>query len=118
MRARVVGGKADDSVGLSEGAVGRFLVAGLPVVDAVVGLVFLVVANQRRAGLERAERVDDSGQRLVVDVDELQRIVRDIPILGDDAGDLLALEAHLVGGEDGLSVARQRRHPRQIVLRQ
>ena len=40
-------------------------------------------------------------QRLVVDVDELERVARGVAVLGDDEGDLLALEAHLVGGEDG-----------------
>jgi len=41
----------------------------------------------------------------------------DVGALGDDRGDLLALEADLVGGQDGLRVARQGRHPRQVVLR-
>ena len=41
MAARVVSVERDDLVGLGERAVGRVLVARLPVVDVVVGLPFL-----------------------------------------------------------------------------
>ena len=47
--ARVVGVERDDVVGLCEGAVGRLLVARLPVVDVVRLLPFLVVPDERRA---------------------------------------------------------------------
>ena len=77
------------------------LSARLPVEDVVVGLAFLVVADDGRVGVERVRGVDDRGQRLVVDVDELERVACRVAVLGDDEGDLLALEAHLVGGEDG-----------------
>jgi hypothetical protein len=36
-----------------------------------------------------------------------------IAVVGDDEGNLLALEADLVGGEHGLGVAREGRHPGQ-----
>ena len=49
MRARVVQLELGDHVGLRERAVGAVLVADLPVVDDVVVLVLLVVADQRRA---------------------------------------------------------------------
>jgi hypothetical protein len=37
-------------------------------------LPLLVVADDRRLGLERPPRVHDDGQRLVVHVDELERV--------------------------------------------
>ena len=111
--ARVEHVLGDDDVGLGEDGVGLLLAARLPVEDVVVGLAFLVVADDGRVGVERVARVDDRGQRLVVDVDELERVACGVAVLGDDEGDLLALEAHLVGGEDGEGVVRQRGDPRQ-----
>ena len=57
--ARVVGVELDDPVGLGEGALGGLGVAGLPVVDVVRVLALLVVADQRRVGLERLLRRGD-----------------------------------------------------------
>ena len=105
----------DDPVGLGERGVGRGRVAALPLVDEVVGLAFLVVADQRRAVGERLLRRRDGREHLVVDVDELERVLGDVGIGRDDRRDLLALEPHLVGGEHRLGVARQRRHPREVV---
>ena len=116
--AGVEGVEADHPVGLLEGPVGGLLVAGLPVVDAVVLLVFLVVPDDRGAGLEALLRGDDHRQRVVVDLDQLEGVVGDVGVLGDHAGDLLALHAHLVGGQHGLGVAGQGRHPGQVVLGQ
>ena len=76
VRARVERLEADDAVRLGERALGRLGVARLPVVDAVVGLALLVVADQRRAGCERGLRRRDRGQGLVVDLDQLERVVR------------------------------------------
>ena len=87
-------------------------------VDAVVGLALLVVANHGCAQLERLLGSCHNGQRVVVDRDQLERVVRDVRVLGDHARDLLALHAHLVGREHGLRVAGERRHPREVVLRQ
>ena len=53
------------------------------------------------------------GQDVVLDVDQLERVARRVAVLGDDERDLLALEAHLVGGQHGLDVVGQRRHPGQ-----
>jgi len=55
----------DDHVGAGEGGVGVGEVARLPVVDVVVGLPLLVVADDRRVGLEGLLRVRDGGQRRV-----------------------------------------------------
>ena len=71
-----------------------------------------VVADDRRVGIERAPRVDDRLERLVLDVDQLERVARGVVVVGDDERDLLALEADLVGREHGLAVGRHRRHPR------
>jgi hypothetical protein len=103
-------------VGLGEGPVGRVLVACLPVVHVVIRLPFLLVADQGCVGRGRLLRIRHGVERVVVDLDQLERVLRDVGRLGDHAGDLLALVAHLVGDEHGLRVARQRRHPGEVVL--
>jgi hypothetical protein len=118
MAARIVRDEPDHLVGFGERLLGRFCVAGLPVVDPVVLLVFLVVADHRRVRFEPGLRAGDDGERVVVDVDQLERVVRDVHVLGDDARDLLPLHAHLVGREHGLRVAGERRHPCEVVLRE
>ena len=99
-----------------EHRVGRGLVSGLPVEAVVVGLAGEVVADHRRGRVERGADVHDGGQRLVLDVDELERVPGRVPVLGDDEGHLLALEADLVGGQHRLHVVGQRRHPGQAAL--
>ncbi len=112
--ARVDDVARDDRVGLGECAVGRLLVTGLPRgAREVVALSGLVVADQRRVGVERLAGVHDRRQRLVLDVDQLQGVVGRVLVGRDDERDLLALEAHLVAGEHGLGVVGDRRHPRQ-----
>ena len=116
MAARVEGVQLDDLVGLGEGLVGRLLVACLPVVDVVVGLALLLVPDDGCALRERLLRGRDRLELLVVHLDQLARVLGDVGGLGDHRRDLLALEAHLVRGEHGLSVARERRHPGEVVL--
>jgi hypothetical protein len=112
--ARVDDVARHDGVRLGEDAVGGVLVARLPGrAGQVVDLALLVVADQRRVGVERAAGVDDRGQRVVLDVDELERVARRVLVRGDDERDLLALEADLVAGEHRLRVVGDRRHPRQ-----
>ena len=112
--ARVVQLQLGDHVGPLEGPVGARLVADLPVVDDVVGLVDLVVADHRRVRGQPLPRVHDDRQRLVVDVDQLARVLGDVRVVGDDAGHLLALEAHLVGREHRLGVIGERGHPGEV----
>ena len=116
MHAGVVGVQRDDRLSSGERRVGRVLVAVLPVVDVVIGLPFLLVADHGRAGFHRLLRRDDGRQRVVVHVDQLERVDRRVGVLGDDRRDLLSLEPHLVGGQDRLCVAGERRHPGQVVL--
>ncbi len=115
--ARVEGIDRHHLVRLREGLVRGLLVAGLPVVDVVVLLIFLVRADHGGAGLERALRRDDGFERVVVDLDQLQRVLGDVRVGGDHGRDLLTLEPHGVRDEHGLRVARHRGHPRQVVLR-
>ena len=117
VRARVVQLERGDQVGLLERPVGAGPVADLPVVDDVVVLVLLVVADEGGALRERLGRVHDHRQRLVVDDDRLARVLGDVGVVGDDGGDLLALEAHLVGGQHGLGVVAQRGHPGEVAGR-
>ena len=63
------------------------LVADRPHEHDVVGRVLVEL---RRARLGRLLRVDDRRQRLLVDVDQLQRVLRLGRRLGDDRGDALA----------------------------
>ena len=49
-------------------------------------------------------------QRLVVDLDQLGAVGRGVAVLGDDEGDLLVLEEHLLLGQHRLHVAGERRH--------
>ena len=67
VRARVVQLQLGDDIGLLERGVGAGLVADLPVEDDVVGLVFLVVADNRGAFGLSLGRVHDRRQRLVVE---------------------------------------------------
>ena len=57
-------------------------------------------------------------QHVVLDVDQLERVPGRVAVLGDDEGDLLALEADPVGGQHGLHVVGQRRHPGEALLGQ
>ena len=76
-------------------------------------LSLLVVPDQRRIGIERLAGVDDRRQRVVLHVDQLQRIARRVLVGGDHERDLLTLEADLVTGQHRLGVIGDRRHPGQ-----
>jgi hypothetical protein len=62
--------------------------------------------------------LDYDRERLVIDLDQLERVLGRVPVVGDDEGDLLPLEAHLVGGEDGLGIAGDGGHPGETLLLQ
>ena len=94
----------DDDLGIGEDPLGLDGVARFPVEDVVVVLALDVVPDDGGTGLQRPLGVDDRGQRFVVDLDQLQGIPGDVLGVGDDEGDFLVLEAHLVGGQHGLHV--------------
>ena len=50
-------------------------------------------------GVRGLEEVGDGGQRFVVDVDEVDGVLGDVPALGDDEGDRVADELHLALGQ-------------------
>ena len=118
MRAGVEHVLGHHDVGGGERGVGGGLVARLPVEDVVVGLAGQVVTDHRGAGVQRPLGVDHGRQRLVLDVDELQGVAGRVAVLGDHERDLLALVADLVGGQHGLHVPGQGRHPGQVALGQ
>ncbi len=114
MRTRIEDRLLGDDVGLGEDAVTDRLVAGLPHrAREVVGLTDLVVADQRGVRVKRLAAVDDRRQHVVVDLDELQRVLRRVRVERDDEGDLLEVEADLVACEHGLRVVGDGRHPGQ-----
>ena len=114
MAARIDDVPRDDRVRLREGAVGGVLVARLPGrAGEVVGLADLVVSDQRCVLVESLPRVHDRRQRLVLHVDQLERVARDVLVGRDHERDLLALEADLVTREHRLGVVGDGGHPRQ-----
>ena len=115
--ARIERVQPHDLVGLRECGLRGRLVARFPVIDVVVFLVFLVVADQRRACFLSLLRADHRRQDVVLDDDRVARVLGLGLRLGHDRGDLLALEADLVGRQHGLGVVAERGHPRQLVLR-
>ena len=102
-------------VGTIEGGLHRAVVTDRPLETGVVGLACLIVADDRRAGFERLVRIDQHRQRFVLHVDQFERVLRMVARIGDHERDLLALEAHLIGDEHRLGVARERGHPSQVV---
>ncbi len=87
------------------------------VIARAVGAAVLaleILAQHRRVLVHRLERIDQDGQRFVFDLDQLDRVGRHIAVLGDDEGNLLALEQHLFVRQHGLHVAGQGRHVMQV----
>ena len=117
VRARVVQLELRDDVSVGERPVGGLLVADLPREAGVVGLVLLVVADDRRVRGHRLGRVHDHREGFVLDPDRLAAVLGGVGVVGDDAGDLLALEPDLVGGQHRLGVVGQRGHPGEVAGR-
>ena len=107
-----IGGRHDD-VAAFEHLVAGGGVARLPVVDVVVRPALEVGADHRRVGVEGPVGVDHRREQLVLDLDQLEGVAGGVAVLGHHVGDLLALEADLVGGQHRLHVAGERRHPGQ-----
>src|SRR5580692_10143301 len=76
----------------------------------------LSLRSSRRMGAcrHRLGRIDEHRQFLVLDLDQIDGVGRNVAILGHDERDLLALEQHFVIGQYGLNIAGQCRHPMQL----
>ena len=103
----------DHDLSVPERLVGPGLVADLPVPDVVV-LLLAVLADERRSGLERLDRVHYDRKRLVVDLDRRDAVGRDVTLGRHDSRDLLRLIEHGVGRQDHLAVRHERRHPLEL----
>jgi len=114
VRPRVQHVLGDDHVSGGEHRVSRRPVARRPVEDVVIPLARHVVPDHRRPRVQGLPGVDDHRQRLVLHVDQLERVAGGVPVLGDDERHLLALEPDLVGGQHGLHVPGQGGHPGQL----
>ena len=73
-----------------------------------------LLVHERRAVLPRLERVEHDRQRLVLDLDQVARVLGDVAVLGDHGRDRLAVVAHLLDGDQVLddragAEGRQRR---------
>jgi len=91
----------DDDLGILERLVGAGLVADLPVPDVVVFL-FAIFADEGGARLQRFDGIDDDRQGLVVDLDRVDAVGRDVSARRHDRGDLLGLIEDRVGRKDHL----------------
>src|SRR5216110_3150320 len=114
--ARNVDVLLDGHVRLGEGAIGGSPVAPFPVPDVVILLVLLVGAQHRGPGLERLLRVDDHGQRLVLDLHRGDAVGGRVPARREHGCDLLGLVHHLFHREHHLGVRHECRHPVKVVL--
>src|SRR5215204_2601219 len=114
--ARVVHLLADLYLGLLERLACGLLVPCVPEEDRVVVLAILVVADDGSILIERLPGICYRVEWLVVNVDELEGVLRDVGIIGHHEGNLLPLEAHLVGGEHGLGVPGEGGHPGEALL--
>ena len=56
--------------------------------------------HQRRAFLHSGNRVDHRWQRLVLDLNQRERFFGNVRVAGENGGDRLAVEEHLLVGED------------------
>ena len=107
-----------DMRGLGEGGLDRGLVADFVEPRRIAGAI---LPHRRRAGLHRVLGADHGRQRLVIDRDELGRVLRLGQCLGDDEGDAFADIAHaplrqrrLRADEAGRAVAAFSRHARAL----
>ena len=98
----------DDVVGLGQRLVEVAPLEGPRPDDVRAGFVM----EDGRAGLDRCDRVEDRLERLVLDLDQLGGVARQLARLGDDGGHGLAREADLADCERVVAdlAPRRRRH--------
>src|SRR5438132_895911 len=104
---------ADDAVRLREHPVGRGLVAGLEDVADVVGAL---VPDRRRPGPCGLRRGRHRGEGLVVDLDEIGRVLGLCARLGDDERDRIADVSRAVAREPAVRAREHRRAVRALAL--
>ena len=104
---------SDDPVSPGEGRLGRRAVAGLEDVADVVGTL---VPHRRGAGLGGLRGRGHRRQRLVVDLDEVGRVLGLGAGLGDDERDRVAHVPHAVAGETPMGAGEHRRAVRALAL--
>ena len=116
MDARQINVLLDRHFGFLENSLSCGPVSNFPVPDVIVFFIFLVGAKHRRARLQRLERVDDNRQRLVVHLDRLHTIRRDVSVRSEDRRHFLGLIHHFLHRQNHLSVGHESRHPVKIVF--
>ncbi len=79
-------------------------------------LSFLSVRSTGAPGLERLLRIDDHRERLVLDLDRVGAVGRDVALGRQDRRDLLGLVHHLLHRQHHLRVRHEGRHPVEVVL--
>ena len=114
MHARVDDLLLQNDIGLRESRVGRRAVTAVPVGDVVVRAAFQIVANDRRARIERVPDIDHGREDVVVDANQLEGVACRVAVIRDHERDLLTLEAHLVCREHCLDVVGEGRDPGQL----
>ena len=82
---------------------------GIALLDVEGGIARRLVPERRRTVGERRRAVDDGRQRLVVDLDQLGGLARDLLAVGDDEGHRIADMAHAADGQ-----RRPRRHDQRL----
>jgi hypothetical protein len=85
---------------------GRRLVAGF---EEVRNIVRALVPNRRRAGLRSPCGVGDRRQRLVIDCDQIRRVLRQRHSFGDDHCDRIAEMPHAVADKPRVRARKHRR---------
>src|SRR5579864_6391539 len=91
------------------------LVPNFPVKDMIV-LLLAIVAENRRAGLERLPGIDQHGELFVFHFHKLGSVGGGVAVFSDHEGHFLRLKENFAGGQDHLFVAGQRGHQARPAL--
>jgi len=78
MHPRVKHVLLDNNVRTLKGGFGLRPIARLPVEDVIVGLALDVIADHHSADVQGSSRIDDGRQDLIFDIDEFQRVTREV----------------------------------------
>ena len=106
----------DRDFGFLKGLVGSGFIAPLPVPYVIVLLALLVGAKNGRIGEQRFLRVDDDGQRIVVNLHCIDSIGRHVARGSEHGRYFLSLIHDFLDRQYHLRIGHQRRHPVKVVL--